>query len=131
MTLVDTETFVASANGAPFLYGMHACTTPYYKIGFSRDPERRLAQVQALAPQPLRLVGMIPQADAAAEAEMHRRLRAYRHRGEWFNMERAATDLTLEVGAVVTPWHTIRFYFGFALSTSDGRWFQHREGWVA
>lgn len=126
----DIDIYRQESDGAPLLYGIHAIGTPYYKIGYSTDPVRRLAQVQMLAPQPLRIAGLIPFGSASQEAAVHRRLRYYRHRGEWFDMEAAATDLTKAVGDLVTPWQAVRFYYGYPLLTHEGRRFKHPEGWV-
>ena len=137
MTLVEPRTvalddWIAEANGDPFLYAFHATGTPYYKVGFSCDPVRRLRQVQSLAPQPLELIGLIPGFGSDYEAAVHRRLAAYRHRGEWFRLRDVAEELTEVVGRFVSPWEAVRFMVGFSLLNSAGdTHYGHRDGWAA
>jgi len=54
------------------------------KIGSSADIEGRLRQLQAASPQPLRVVGVIPNAGFKGEQEIHARFASERQHGEWF-----------------------------------------------
>ena len=134
MSLVDERRFVlmddliASCDGAPMLYGIRAEGTDLYKIGFSRDPVRRLRQVQGLAPQPLELIGIIPFGDAAMEALVHRRLDFCRHRGEWFDLAVASEVASAALGFPVTPWVSVRFFAGLTVKGPDGRPWHYAEG---
>ena len=53
------------------------------KIGFSENPQQRLAQVQVDSPVPCVLLGVLPGGEAE-EAELHERFRLLWIRGEWF-----------------------------------------------
>lgn len=55
------------------------------KIGFSKDPRRRLTKINADAPYPCDLIGA---ADAALhpEREIHQRFAALRVHSEWFSL---------------------------------------------
>jgi DNA repair protein RadA/Sms len=69
------------------------------KIGFSETPEtaiRRLTGFQTANARQLILLGVAP-GDRAEEGRLHRRLAAYRVRGEWF---RAAPELLTVIGTV-------------------------------
>lgn len=63
--------FIRSGRGGPI------------KIGVSRDPARRLAQLQCGSVTKLTLLGVVP-GGFADEAAIHRRLHAYRIHGEHF-----------------------------------------------
>lgn len=56
------------------------------KIGFSKDPERRLAEVQTGCPYNVRLAS-VREGCSALEREIHNRLQFYRTVGEWFRLE--------------------------------------------
>lgn len=53
------------------------------KIGKAVDPQKRLQTLQIGTHETLRLLAVIP-GDRKREAEIHRHLKAHRHRGEWF-----------------------------------------------
>lgn len=55
----------------------------YYKIGWSRSPNQRLAGVQTSCPLPVTLVGVF-EGSMATEAEWHLAFRDKRVNGEWF-----------------------------------------------
>lgn len=55
------------------------------KIGWGKEPLKRLAGIQVHNHLPVRLLGTIP-GDQATEREMHARFAAYRLRGEWFQL---------------------------------------------
>lgn len=117
----------ATEHRLPFLYTIYAEGTDYYKVGFSRDPQRRLNQVQGLAPQPLTLIGAIPAMGASAEALVHRRLRGWRHRGEWFNLHDPAYFWGHQVGRTLTPWEVVRLAAGFQVVGPDGHAYVFNE----
>ena len=57
--------------------------TSYVKIGFSRSPLQRLAELQTGCPILLRLMFTIF-GDETTESNLHRRFSEYAVRGEWF-----------------------------------------------
>ena len=63
------------------------------KIGIAADPARRLESLQVGNPVALRLLAHRPGA-LELEMDLHRRLAAFRIRGEWFN---AVPDVMAEV----------------------------------
>ena len=60
------------------------------KIGRSRNPEARAAELQTGSPVPLRVLASVS-GDSRLEAQYHRRFADFRVRGEWF--ERCPTLL--------------------------------------
>lgn len=70
----------------------------HVKIGVSRDPLRRIAELQTGNPHPLLLLGLlasgVTQAEARkVEAEAHTRHAVHRLEGEWFNLPNPAALL--------------------------------------
>jgi hypothetical protein len=59
------------------------------KIGFSVDPKSRLVKINADAPFPCEMLGVVP-VDQFSEADLHTRFSSLRIHGEWFL---AASDL--------------------------------------
>ena len=55
----------------------------YYKIGFSNDPLKRLAELQVGNPSSIELVGTIP-GTFLEERRLHTLFKGKRIRGEWF-----------------------------------------------
>jgi hypothetical protein len=58
------------------------------KIGWAKDPARRLRTLQTGHPDELRLLAVIP-ATYHLEHDLHRQLRSYGVGGEWFHRSRA------------------------------------------
>ena len=56
------------------------------KIGFSKNPEQRLKQLQTGACHPLRIYRMIPTGTRALETVLHKQYQEYRRQGEWFEL---------------------------------------------
>lgn len=58
----------------------------YYKVGYtSSHPQKRLKSLQTGNPHRLRLCGVVPNATALLEKEIHGRLKEYSTHGEWFS----------------------------------------------
>lgn len=58
----------------------------FVKIGYCKgDPRKRLEHLQVGCPYPLVLIGQL-EGGEKEEAELHQKYRAYRVRGEWFNL---------------------------------------------
>jgi hypothetical protein len=80
-----------------FIYIIGA-TEPPYKVGISRDPNRRLKSLQTGYPYPLKL-HYTKETDICKtkllETVIHRHLKLYKTTGEWFNVK--LDDLILDV----------------------------------
>lgn len=71
------------------------------KIGHARDVERRLRLLRTGCPFPLELVYKQPCEEVRrVEAEVHRRLKAWRFNGEWFQVGLAQAVETLQMAAL-------------------------------
>jgi hypothetical protein len=69
-----------------FVYVIHAVGTDRVKIGYSAEPEKRLADLQTASPFPLALIGKREGAPDL-ERRFHRHLSEYRRIGEWFEFD--------------------------------------------
>ena len=73
-------------------------TRPPYKVGISKDPERRLRALQTGHPDKLQILH-ITETDITRtkmlETVIHRNLKHHRQTGEWFNV--ALSQLLLEI----------------------------------
>lgn len=71
---------------------------PPYKVGISKDPQRRLKNLQTGHPQKLRIYGL-KETDVSKtkllESAIHYHLKLHRTHGEWFNMD--LKNIMLEV----------------------------------
>lgn len=71
------------------------------KIGFSKSPHRRLAELQTASPSALRLISVIP-AFFEYESVMHEMMQDRRLHGEWFkDTDHYASTLMAETSAVL------------------------------
>ena len=79
------------------LYIIQMAVTGDIKVGRSKDPSRRLKQLQTGCPHPLKVILHIPN-EGHREGEIHRlmRYRSTRTQGEWFE-EGALAELPLEM----------------------------------
>jgi hypothetical protein len=87
------------------LYVIHMLGTDYYKVGRAADPRKRLRQIQAGCPEPLKLaaVSELTQGDLCpvkVEATVHKHLAGYRREGEWFHDSNGTVIIT----AVKIAW---------------------------
>lgn len=97
--------------GSSFLY-VAVCTigeSVMVKVGVSDHPERRFFSLQTHCPLPIQSLYVSEMRDRAtafaAEHEAHRRLSAYRTRGEWFQFHPKALDtMFAEVQGAVSPF---------------------------
>lgn len=78
-------------SAAGYIYVIRARESGRIKIGHSRDPKRRLAQLQSASHEKLTLLTPSFPAPRFVERELHRVLRKHRVRGEWYSN---AEDLT-------------------------------------
>lgn len=86
--------------GVGYVYFVRCDVTDLVKVGWSKNPRRRLQQVQRMSPTSLRIVGMA-KAMIEAERRLHAALAPHRDHGEWFRLDDAllAHGLSL-VGAM-------------------------------
>lgn len=87
------------------VYFVCAPKSQLVKIGLAVDVQRRFAQLQAMSPEPIHLLGVI-EGDRALECRLHRRFALNRHHGEWFNLTSSIREYVLEnlSGVPVNPW---------------------------
>ncbi len=78
------------------VYFIQCEETKAVKIGTSRDPEKRLLQLQTASPGKLTILGTVP-GNKYREAELHNRFADRHVRGEWYSVT------TEEVKAIVEP----------------------------
>lgn len=72
------------------------------KVGIAQDIQKRMAQLQTGCPEHLRLVHQVPIVAIKAqrlEKALHRRLKRYRIRGEWFRLSAAFAIKAVESAA--------------------------------
>ena len=59
---------------------------PYIKIGYAKDVQKRIANMQSGHPAPLRVLAIIP-GNMKLERLYHKALKQYQVHGEWFEVE--------------------------------------------
>lgn len=72
------------------VYFIENVETRRIKVGFTEgSPTKRLAALQTGSDAQLRLLGVVPSAadKGTTELQLHRRLRRFHYRGEWFNKD--------------------------------------------
>jgi hypothetical protein len=72
------------------IYFVENAETKRIKVGFTDGPvAKRLRALQTGSDAPLRLLGIVPAFEhlGTTEMQLHRKLRRFHHRGEWFNKE--------------------------------------------
>ena len=73
----------------------------FSKIGFSKDPERRLRDLQCANPLPLELIGTIP-GSLITESRLHAEYRNKHVRNEWFDL--TEEDIFRIIGKELYDW---------------------------
>jgi hypothetical protein len=76
----------------PWVYLTHAKGTPYYKIGYSTDPRKRIIIAQTDSPVTLELIAVI-RGTSKDEKRLHKTYDHCRVRGEWFSFPKKSADL--------------------------------------
>lgn len=66
------------------MYAVQAECTEMIKIGVTEDVRLRLARLRAMSPDPLELLGVMPNVTVSDERGIHLTLAADRGHGEWF-----------------------------------------------
>lgn len=67
------------------VYFIQGLSNEWIKIGFSKQPLRRLDDLQAGSPTPLRIIKTVP-GDMSLERKLHHYFSEYRKHGEWFDI---------------------------------------------
>lgn len=88
VALVKVEQAMTSIPRPGYVYLIRMGDTTYHKVGISQtDVRQRLAQLQTASPIDLILLAYYEQPDPLeVERAIHRALREYHARGEWFNL---------------------------------------------
>lgn len=73
----------AGRTATGFLYGVRAGSALYMKIGTTADLQTRISELQVGCPDSLAVLFAVP-GDRHLERHVHRALRPWHHRGEWF-----------------------------------------------
>ena len=85
----------------------------FVKVGVAKNPEKRLEQMQTGSPYELEIIALLPFITRSMafeyENHLHRRLRRFHFRGEWFSIEclgiafkQAASHMSKKKQGVVT-----------------------------
>jgi len=69
-----------------YVYAIRATATHHFKIGYTKDPARRLKALQVGAPFPLEIFGIWIVPSQNIERQIHKKFGAFRTQGEWFDM---------------------------------------------
>jgi hypothetical protein len=90
----DKYAVAAAETRAGFVYALHeAGDTTHFKIGFAHDVAHRIAQLQIGNRRELVCYRAVATKDMAGdEAYLHRRHKAARRQGEWFELSAAEVD---------------------------------------
>lgn len=83
-----------------YVYFIQAFSGGPIKIGYSKNPQRRLAQIQTHHPEHLDLIGVVPANRGELEQRLHQELADWRLSGEWFEDSRAVCRV---VEALIAP----------------------------
>ncbi|MBK1642199.1 hypothetical protein CKO12_09970 [Chromatium okenii] len=68
-----------------FVYAIQECETGHIKIGISKDPERRVKQLQTANSQELRLLHYVPAPNRFQDEQLAHTQTPNHIRGEWFD----------------------------------------------
>jgi len=77
-----------------FVYVIGSLTKNICKIGFSKNPERRISEIQTSCPHPLELI-LSFEGDMRTEKRLHRKYIQYKTHGEWFTI-RGRLELAIQ-----------------------------------
>ena len=74
---------------ANFVYFIKLGQTKYYKIGYAKNIEKRLEQLQVASPYNIILIAAFQSRDALnLERQLHSKYSRNRVRGEWFKFDK-------------------------------------------
>jgi hypothetical protein len=95
-TVTEKEAFAKKPTG--YVYFVQGCCGGAIKIGFSKNPEKRLQGLQTGYPDTLRILLLVPGKEKT-EQYFHRKFELYRLNGEWFKPEKVILDEIKELKA--------------------------------
>lgn len=72
-----------------FIVENEDCAEWRIKIGFSKDPRKRIRELQTGSSRKLAIMGWIESRDRSLESALHRKYEQHRLSGEWFSIEPA------------------------------------------
>jgi Meiotically up-regulated gene 113 len=104
---------------APVLYVIHAAGSTRFKLGISRDPKRRLGDLQVGSSVPLVLVSTTKVTSLDDERHAHRVLAQWRSRGEWFDLGVTSDSFLQEIRAARADVHELLAVLGAAQFAAD------------
>lgn len=73
-------------------------TVAAVKVGFSKDPWKRLQQLKTASPTPLYIIGRMADQLAERERDIHRQLDPHRINREWFRWSTPVKAILAQVG---------------------------------
>lgn len=85
-----------------FIYFIKNERCEVVKIGLSREPLKRLGQLQIGSVDPLQILGVL-EGGEAEERALHERFSRYRRRGEWFDFTGELKTFAQELAAYEAP----------------------------
>ena len=86
------EERVARGSEIGFVYFVQQGTQGSIKIGWAKNPERRLKALQTSHPCELRIIGIIP-GTRVEERALHAHFARARLKGEWFNRNKVLSEV--------------------------------------
>jgi len=84
LSRIDLPQISVDLSSSPYVYFIQQDKSGPIKIGFSANPVYRLRELQSGNPFELKIVGVIGNATASLETEMHNKFWHIRMCGEWF-----------------------------------------------
>lgn len=93
MSVLDLYNFdkVASTDRSGFVYLVHQKLGNYHKIGISKEPYKRLQQLQTGNPTEMRVLKRVYSLDCLSlESKLHHYFEDYQVNGEWFSLPEEA-----------------------------------------
>lgn len=104
----DSRKFIIDDSGKGFVYIIRAIGTNRFKIGFSKDPERRLLELQSSqSPFDLQIQKSHWFVDAQTlEGCLHKKYREFRVKGEWFEIP---SELIIELAGAKSEYIKNKF----------------------
>jgi Meiotically up-regulated gene 113 len=87
------------------LYVIHAKGGTQFKLGISRDPKRRLGDLQVGSSVPLTMISTTKVTSVEDERHAHRVLAQWRGQGEWFDLGGASDRFLQEIRDTSSDLH--------------------------
>jgi hypothetical protein len=104
---------------APVLYVIHAAGGTRFKLGISRDPKRRLGDLQVGSSVSLTVISTTKVTSVEDERHAHRVLAQWRSQGEWFDLGGASDSFLQEIRTASADVHELLAVLGSAQFVAD------------